>query len=121
MQKVVAVWAGPNLNYCQAYRAWIGDCITNLHRLCLYSSEDIKKKSVLKIFNDIAGVEEPPHEGCGSVYCLACKRNRSVLRCALRGWKEDLLASQFGICLDCVKSNRKSIRGNCCRLPHVKG
>ncbi|MCJ1397827.1 hypothetical protein MMC11_001023 [Xylographa trunciseda] len=61
---------------------------------------------------------EPKKKHCGKGYCNFCDDPKFSFAGHLRSWKESTFAPQFGICLDCVKTGRESLRKKECRVKH---
>ncbi|MCJ1288264.1 hypothetical protein MMC26_007619 [Xylographa opegraphella] len=77
-----------------------------------------KDQSVLCVYNKLVSFE-PYWKRCGIASLCFCNNTSFIFGGILRDWKDTAFAPHFGICLDCVKTGRDSLRKKQCRVKHT--
>ena len=81
-------------------------------------TDAFKEKSLLGIYDKLICVE-PQRKKCKVEYAdCSCFNAEFTFSGVLRDWKDTAFAAQFGVCLDCVKTGRESLRKKECRVEH---
>ena|SRR2546423_14489277 len=102
---------------CAAISEHIGQYLITLRDCRLWpTAEVLRETSISNIFNRMLSFQEPvavtyKKQGC------SCYR-KPTFKDNLRDGKEIVSNLKTGICLDCVKTGRASIRNNECRIRH---
>ena len=95
------------------------DCLRLLRSHSLWPvAKVLRDQSLCTIFSSMMSIQNPTSDHCGTVFCQ-CKKSRPDVRERLRDWREKILKEGVGICLDCVATERGSLRQNTCRVKHT--
>jgi len=79
---------------------------------------ELRQASISVIFSRMLSLQEPAATSCGLSYC-SCQYYQDLnLREELRNEKENMSDTKTGLCLDCVKTEKESLRKNDCRIKH---
>ncbi|MCJ1432887.1 hypothetical protein MMC27_002245 [Xylographa pallens] len=97
----------------------VSDYLYKLNEQELWPLTDaFKEKTLLGIYDRLICVE-PQRKKCkGTSSDCSCSKTEFTFSGVLRAWKDTAFASQFGVCLDCVKTGRGSLRKKECRVEH---
>ena len=77
----------------------------------------LQQANLALIFSRILSFQEPTVTSCSNTFCRSCKDLN--LTGKLSNEKEKILNIKVGLCLDCVKTGRQSLREQVCRIKHV--
>jgi hypothetical protein len=80
--------------------------------------ETLRRENIAAAFKKIMMLEEPKRHFCTNTYCTFCKDKRYSFRGKLWNWKEVFSSAKIGLCLDCVRTGRRSFRDKECRTQH---
>lgn len=76
------------------------------------------RENLAAAFKKILLLEQAKRHFCANGYCAFCTDKRYSFRGKLRDWKEDFSRARTGLCLDCVRTGRRSFQRKECRIKH---
>jgi len=107
-----------NKENCSGILYIVSEYIKELRRSQLWPLSDMyQDESLITTYQKLLDVE-PKRKQCAGSYCRVCTGPMFTFAGYLRDWKETVFTPQFGICLDCVKTGRESLRKKECRIRH---
>jgi hypothetical protein len=116
---------------CGAAAAGIVAYIQELSRRGLWPTPaGLQRMCVAHFIANMLEVEEPPRRMCETLLCMYCRggngnggngnggKSKFTFRGELLAARDRVLRNRVGLCLDCVKTGKKSLRDKTCRVKH---
>lgn len=105
---------------CTSTSQLVGKYLSDLKSCHLWPlGKELPQKSISVIFTRMLSFPEPKKTTCGKEHCDSCSLLQNLdFREILRDEKEKISNKLGGLCLDCVKTARKSHEYERCRFQH---